>query len=263
MKKRWLGLTKNQWLVILVLLPGIPFLTASFFIVVYANLPWPLENTIDHNQINSNAKELIVLVHGKGDTADSWAIKFADELNAEHLTSDQQILALDWREYSKDMFRCSLNGRRTGHNLAGKILANSDIRSLHLIGHSAGSFVVYGMCEEIKKNGNQMKVHTTYLDPVSIYGGIDWQFGSRNFGSCADISDAYIDTEDEVPGSNKPLKHPHTFDVTALKPQSSNINPHLWPIMYYRQAVLDQQLPLWEPDESILKQYPPGEHTVY
>lgn len=263
MKNRWLGLTYKQWFLILVLIPGIPFFTASLFIVVYANLPWPMENRLNFKKIDQNVRELIVLVHGKDDTPESWANGFAADLEAAHLQNDQQVFALDWEEYSKDMFRCSLNGRRIGHKLAQTILEKPNIKRLHLIGHSAGSFVVYGICETIKENDTAIEVQTTYLDPVSIYGGIDWKFGTRNFGSCGDISDAYIDTEDEVPGSNKPLKHPHTFDVTALKPQTEKISPHLWPIAFYRQAVLNQELPFWKPDESDLRQNPSGQCTVY
>ena len=151
------------------------------------------------------------------------------------------------------MFRCTFNARRIGHDLGEKLSELENIKRLHLIGHSAGAFVVYAMCEAMKKRNEGIFIHTTYLDPVSIYGGIDWGYGTRNFGSCADISDAYIDHEDGVPGSDDPLMNPHTFDVTGLKKAAGFTgSPHLWPIEYYRQAVQGETLPYWEPDQSVL-----------
>lgn len=257
LKKRFLGLTIKQWVWVLVIIPGVPFTVGSLFIVGYSNIPWPIDK-IQIKPIRDDVEELMALVHGKGDRPSSWANGFASDLESLVLNNRQQVVTVDWREYSKDMFRCTLNARRIGHDLGEKINEHNNIKRLHLVGHSAGSFVVYGICEAVKKNNKEIFVHTTYLAPVSIYRGIDWGFGTRNFGSCADISDAYIDHEDGVPVNDQPLKHPHTFDVTALKVSAGYTgSPHLWPIDYYRKAVIGGELPYWKPDQPTLKKYPP------
>jgi len=262
-KKRFLGLTFKQWLWILVIIPGVPFAAGSLFIIGYANIPWPTGAAIQLDPIDRDIEKLIVLVHGKDDRPSSWADGFAAELKLSVLDPGQQVVTVDWGDYSKNLFRCTLNARRIGHDLGKKLSARKNIRQLHLIGHSAGSFVVFGICEAMKEQNPEVVVHATYLDPVSIYGGIDWGFGTRNFGSCADISDAYIDHEDGVPGSDEPLKHPHTFDVTSLKKAAGFTgSPHLWPIEYYRRAVTGKTLLYWAPDQTILLRYPPGKYTV-
>lgn len=262
-KKLYLGLSAKFWLWVLVLIPGIPFTVASLLILGYSNIPLPLGNKVKINSVREDTEELIVLIHGKGDRPSSWADGFAEELRHSVLKEQQQVLTVDWGDYSTDLFRCTLNGRRIGRNLGRKLLSHKNIKRLHLIGHSAGSFVVYGMCEAVKKKDGNIFVQTTYLDPVSIYGGVDWGYGTRNFGSCADISDAYIDHDDGVPGSNEPLKHPHTFDVTALKkPAAFSGSPHLWPIEYYRHAVTEGTLPFWDPKNSLNVKYPPKNSTI-
>lgn len=262
-QKRFLGFSVRFWLWILVLLPGIPFVIGSIILLGYANIPLPLDGKVKIDPVNDNTEELIILVHGKGDSPASWANGFAHQLQKSILNDHQQVLTIDWGEYSTDLFRCTLNGRRIGRNLGRILSKNNRIKRYHLIGHSAGSFVVYGLCEAIKKENRVLQVQTTYLDPVSVYGGIDWGFGTRNFGSCGDISDAYIDHEDGVPGSNEPLKHPHTFDVTNLKKEREySGSPHLWPIEFYCQEVLKNELPFWRPDKHTQLRFPPQKSTI-
>ncbi len=261
--RKHLKLTLKQWLLLILVVPGIPFILASLFIVIYSTMPWPTGETVSIEKIDDLTNELIVLVHGKGDTPTSWADGFAAELRGKLLDDGQQAVTVNWSDYSNDLFRSTLNARRIGHDLGHKLAGTSDLKRVHLIGHSAGSFVVFGICEAIKQDRKELFVQTTFLDPVGIYAGIDWGYGTRNFGSCADISDAYIDREDGVPGSNAPLDHPHTFDVTALRKKSGFKGlPHLWPIEYYRQSAVKQSLPYWNPGEEELKMFPARKSTL-
>lgn len=247
----------------LVLLPGGLFAAGSLCILVYANFPLPLGYQVKSVPIEEDAQEVIVLVHGKGDNPSSWADDFARQLRKELLGEHQQVVTVDWEEYSRDIFRSTLNGRRIGNELGGKLAGRKHIERLHLIGHSAGSFVVYGICETVKKMDPDIYVQTTYLDPVTVYRGIDWEYGTRHFGSCANVSDAYIDHDDGVPGSNSPLPHTHTFDVTGLKESAGYTGlPHLWPVQYYRREVLRHRLPFWRPDPAVLEKYQAGAATV-
>lgn len=263
-RKTFLWLNLKQWLWLLVGIPGGMFAGASLFIAGYSSLPWPTGEHVKMTTVSDGTEEVVVLVHGKGDSASSWADGFAAELEASILSPDQQAVTVEWGEYSNDLFRCTLNARRIGRTLGEKLSEHKKIKRLHLIGHSAGSFVVYGICEKIKELAADVFIQTTYLDPVSIYGGMDWGYGKRNFGNCADISDAYLDHEDGVPGSDEPLDHPHTFDVTALKKTAGFTGlPHLWPISYYREAVLSKTLPYWRPEQAVLLKYPPQQNTSF
>ena len=261
--RKFLKLSLKQWLVLVLIVPGIPFVIGSAFIIVYSTMPWPTGETVTMQKFAATTEELIVLVHGKGDHPSSWGNNFAAALNTRVLGNDQQAVTVNWSDYANDMFRSTLNARRIGHDLGSKLVKNKNLKRVHLIGHSAGSFVVYGICEAIKERNEDLFVHTTFLDPVGIYAGIDWGYGTRNFGSCGDISDAYIDRDDGVPGSNAPLDQPHTFDVTALKTKTGFTGlPHLWPVEYYQQTVVDKRLEYWQPTNEVLREFPPRSNTV-
>lgn len=74
-----------------------------------------------------------------------------------------------------------------------------------------------GLCEAVKEKNSAIQIQTTYLNPVSVYTGVLWDYGINKFGICADFSDSYIDIRDSVLGSNVNLPHTATFDVTDLR----------------------------------------------
>ena len=109
----------------------------------------------------------------------------------------------------------------------------------------------------------EVVIQSTYLDPVSVYGGLFWNYGLTRFGACADFSDAYIDTEDGVPGSNQRLPSAHTFDVTqARKRTTFSGSPHVWPTAYYQQLVQRGQHLDLQRDRNLLSKFPRGELDV-
>ena len=89
-------------------------------------------------------------------------------------------------------------------------------------------------------------MQSTYLDPVSVYSGLLWDYGLNHFGRCADFSDAYIDIEDTVPGSNQNLPYAYTFDVTQLRKKNNVVYlPHKWPTIFYLNALKKSQVPIF------------------
>ncbi|MEM0911693.1 MAG: hypothetical protein AAGJ37_11995 [Pseudomonadota bacterium] len=263
-KKKVYGRTVKFWFIVLFILPGIPPLVATVGLVIFSYFPWPISFDVNTPQLRQHQDELILLVHGKDDSPATWSDSFALELQQQVLDHNQQVATVDWQKYSTNIFRCSNNGRRIGRQLGKALAMNKDLKRVHLVGHSAGSFVVYGLCESLRHENPDVLVHTTYLDPLGVYSGMNWHFGTRNFGRCADISDAYIDINDNVPGSNVPVENAHTFDVSALRINDDEYtgSAHMWPIEYYRRAVLSEQLPFWAPSKDVLRRYPPQQHTV-
>ena len=99
-------------------------------------------------------------------------------------------------------------------------------------------------------------MQTTYLDPVSVYSGLFWDYGLNHFGRCANFSDPYIDTEDTVPGSNQNLPHGYTFDVTQMRKDNKVVYPpHKWPTIFYINTLKNNQVPIYfkSTPESISK----------
>ncbi|MFC1838642.1 hypothetical protein ACFL1N_03600 [Thermodesulfobacteriota bacterium] len=222
-------------LYLLVAIPGGAFIFVSIGTLVYIYRP------IDYSQIkmpvsNPGDKHVFVLAHGVRDTTASWSDPLKHEL--EEKNPDARVISLEWKPYSESTLRCSVDGRRIGNIIGKKLAAGKNLESMHLIGHSCGSFVILGICEAVKSVRNDVSIQTTYLDPVSVYGGLLWNYGINRFGGCSDFSDSYIDTGDTIPGSNDLIPHTITFDVTAVREKVKfEGSPHVWPTVYYQQLV--------------------------
>ena len=229
-------LKKEQWIKlfihIFITVPIGLFILVSCVIFIY--IYWPSNAEKVGFELPSETQHLFIVSHGLKDSPSTWAQPLANKLNDNF--PDSKAIAVDWSQEANNAFKCSVSGMRIGERLGELISKQKGIKSVHLIGHSCGSFINLGMCEAIKSSSNIIKVQTTYLDPVAIYGGMFWQYGVDYFGSCADFSDAYIDTQDNVPGSNQALANSYSFNVTELKNnKDEDIHPHLWPTKFYQE----------------------------
>jgi hypothetical protein len=229
------------WLFLIIPTTCFVVATIAYFIVLF----WPHDiSNIAKVTLNNHTKHLLIAAHGVKDSPQNWGVPLQRIVN-QSAPKDQQFINIDWRPYSNNPLICSVAARRIGESLAQQIADSNQIQSVHTIGHSCGAFLVYGLSQQIKQLNKTIKVQSTYLDPVSIYAGVFWDYGVNNFGRHADFSDAYIDTEDTVPGSNTALKHAISFDVTAIKyQQGRKISPHNWPPHFYIQAMTEGRLPL-------------------
>ena len=241
---------------LLVIIPGFLFIIVSICSLLYIFSPR------DYSQMelpvsSPEDRYIFILAHGVRDTTASWCDPLKKIL--EEKNPDARIISLEWRPYSDSTFRCSVDGKRIGELIGHELAAGKNLRSMHLIGHSCGAFVVLGICEAVKSLRPDVAVQTTFLDPVSIYGGIFWNYGIDHFGYCSDFSDTYIDTDDTVPGSNSPLPHAITFDVTAAGEKAKyKGSPHVWPTVYYQQLVRAGKNPELQKDPLLPSRYPRG-----
>ncbi|WP_101756995.1 hypothetical protein [Oceanicoccus sp. KOV_DT_Chl] len=250
-KKYWLQLA--LWLIIF--LPVFSFILVSVVLLVFMYWPQKFE-AIDFTQFSTDQSRLVLLAHGVKDNTESWV----DPLKKTYQQHDYpgQIMALDWSSYAQNPLRCAIEAKRIGHLVGKQIVQSKNLVSAHLIAHSCGAFIIYAACEAIKANNSEVVVHTTYLDPLSIYG-IDSNYGLRHFGSCADYSDAYIDTEDGVTGSNVLIPNTHTYDVTAIRLRTNHSSrPHNWPTLYFQQLVADGVAPDYFSDRRLKERSPAG-----
>jgi hypothetical protein len=245
------------WLTLLfAIIPAVSgvLVSAGFLVYIY----WPLDLSQSKLPVvTPKTTKLVVVSHGLNDSATGWAGRMKQLL--EQRSDGVEIFALDWNPYSRHTLRCSVDGKRIGHRL-GKHLANAqDLRTVHLIGHSCGAFVNLGACEALKAARPDVAIHTTYLDAVAIYGGIRWEYGIDHFGTCADFSDAYIDTGDKVPGSDRLIPATHTIDVTAARQASTYTgSPHMWPIEYYNLLQHANKAPALSSDLNPWSSFPRG-----
>jgi len=233
-----------RWAIwLLVIIPGIPFILGSIGFIVYAFWPRDLTSVINI-PLNEKSEFVSISAHGVKDNVNSWSDELQNVINHNNNELAQQNISFNWSEFSDKVLICSVSAKRIGYKIGQRLIKETKVKSIHVIGHSCGAFVALGLCEAIKEQSTDIKIQTTYLDPVSVYAGVFWNYGIDNFGTCADFSDSYIDTRDGVPGSNVNLPHTATFDVTELGVKNKNIQPHNWPTQYYLEAYRNKKVPL-------------------
>lgn len=251
-RRRWLWLL--LW--IFVFFPILSFIAFNLVALSFVYFPGSYNN-VRWDQSNNKNQAIILITHGIYDDTSSWVEQLKKTYQAQG--TDAQVIDLDWSEYSNNALRCAVNGLRIGEQVGSQLSNREELNQVHLIGHSCGAFVVYGVCQAIKSKKPDVKIQTTYLDPVSIYG-VRRSYGVNHFGRCADYAEAYIDTEDGVVGSNQALKYAHTFDVTAIRKQQNNpTSPHNWPTVFYQQLVQSEQQPQLRHQSDLASQQPSGE----
>jgi hypothetical protein len=182
----------------------------------------------------ASTKRLILLFHGSGGKDNPAMLQLEQALSEKLTANDSEVIRYVWSPWSDGRLRASTNGLYLGEKI-GAHLANQNIRELHLIGHSAGAWLPDAVCASLRKyNSEPVKVRMTFLDPIGIKGFLDFDWGSQNFGGCADFAEAIINTNDNVPGTNEPLQRAFNIDVTELP---HDMNGHEWPVWYYTQTL--------------------------
>ena len=153
------------------------------------------------------------------------------ELEAVQGKTDLMVL-VDWSKDSANRLLASFRAQRVGGKLA-KLVA-SKAGSFHVIGISVGAFAADAVVAGIKGSHPEVPVSLSLLDPfVAI--GLDIGYGIRAFGKKADACKQYLNTDDPVPFTNKPLKHCAVWDVTAERPEG--IPGHDWPLIFFTRLV--------------------------
>lgn len=193
------------------------------------------------------APHLVLIFHGRGGADDPVIGELASRFEAlAGGRNDVAVLRYVWSPHSDTRFRAAVNGTRVGEVLGAELARLPELKSLHLVGHSAGAYPLDPLCEALRAAGRtDVRVDMTFLDPIGFAGMIDTGHGARNFGACADFAEAYINTDDPVPATSVPLRHAWNVDVTQSAERAGfGGDGHRWPVRYYLDhldaTVLDQ-----------------------
>eukprot|EP00536_Pseudo-nitzschia_multiseries_P015412 jgi/Psemu1/42458/gm1.42458_g len=152
---------------------------------------------------------------------------------------------VDWSKYSTNILQASYNGQRIGQMTAEELLeqtanTTNNLKTVHIIGISVGAFSADAAADEVKKHfqNNKSKnapfVQLTLLDPFQQRGIFGVGYGNKMFGKSADYAQQFLNTDDPVPSTNKPLENTVCYDVTNLRPET--IFGHDWPLVYYARS---------------------------
>lgn len=183
----------------------------------------------------AGTRDAVLIFHGRGGKEEPVVVNLAGRFEA--LAAEAPgtaIVRYVWSPWSDTRFRSQPNGAHLGEVLGAELAALPDLENLHLVGHSAGAYVLDPLCAAYKAAGGRARVSITYLDPIGFRGVLDTGYGARNYGACADYAEAFINTDDPVPATNSPLRQAWTIDVTGAPSRAAFTGDgHRWPVQFY------------------------------
>lgn len=194
-------------------------------------------NTPTLPESSPGADRLIVLVHGGGDGAEDWPAAMAEVISANLVEPARwDVWTYDWFDDAQGSVNVTRRGEDHGRWLGAR-LSERDYGHLHLIGHSAGAAVLYGVTDTLADEAG-LTVHETYLDPFGGQGLLRWEYGERRYGEGADFAEALLNTLDGVPSTDEYFHSTVSFDLSALADEDmSAIEGHRLPIGFYERSV--------------------------
>jgi hypothetical protein len=157
------------------------------------------------------------------------------------------ISCYDWKQWRGNFLRAAFDSEIVG-KMIGSQLASINLRRepskqfkiIHAVGISVGSFAANACIQEYKNKmiKSSLKDNSycrlTLLDPFTSRGLYDSKYGENYFGKTADYCEQYLNTDDEVPFTNKPLPNAYCYDVTSCQERNSftplpGDSMHSWP----------------------------------
>ena len=202
-------------------------------------------------------KGVVVVTHGynSGATAeDGWVAKLAEGIASN--TGDAinwDVYTLDWSGLSAALPIISESGfvRFPSHVVPNAIAVGAKLGELiaaegydyaHLIGHSAGSWLVQSAASQIEAGSPSTAIHSTFLDayvspiyPASIIRVNGVKVGS--LGSTSDWADHYFN-EPDLLGTSYVLDNTFNVEVSEATP-ANGISGHGYPYEWYTDTIDD------------------------
>jgi hypothetical protein len=187
---------------------------------------------------------LVLVIHGSGDADSPLLAEIVAGLNARYRdVPDAVVRFVRWSPASDQRLRAAATAQAIGSRLGAMLAGVSTLRELHLIAHSSGTFMPDAICTAWRAARVQpARITMVLLDPFQIRGFVDWTWGARQHGRCADFTLAVINTDDPAPSTNRPLAQAFNLDVTA-DPERAKFtrNGHYWPVQFYRDHLVVQE----------------------
>ena len=149
----------------------------------------------------------------------------------------REVIVFNWMPwFTANTDRLSFQSAGVGAELGRYLATNPGLRSLHVVGTSAGSFAADACCSayvstaragagggDKQRNGDaggdkqRAAVRLTLADPFAAREGASFQSGrgAQLFGRDADYAEHYLNTDDIVPNTEVPLPLCACYDVTG------------------------------------------------
>ena len=219
-----------------------------------ALLAYTLETPRLLNGANSHLGEdnafrgnLVLCTHGWTSNVDDGPMGQLARTMAFEVPDDAwDVTSMDWSDYAGstadiDPERAASRALDIGESVAlwledkGAFYDN-----IHILGHSAGSWLADGIVRLMEEKGICRTSHLTVLDAFTPTRSGIATYGNAlpNMGLAADWAEHYVDNR-ALYGTNATLPGLFTIDVTALSTWSWNPTVwHSWPVQWYEGSVV-------------------------
>lgn len=192
----------------------------------------------------AGVQTLVLVIHGSADADNPLLADIVAGLDARYGEVPRAAVRfVRWAPESDERLRAAATAQAVGGQLGEALAGIGSLRELQLIAHSSGTFMPDAICSALRAGSkNAPRITMTLLDPFQIRGFVDWTYGAREHGGCADFTLAVINTDDPAPATNRPLARAWNLDVTEHPDRAGfSRNGHYWPLQYYRDYLLDRQ----------------------
>ena len=212
-----------------------------------AYVRWPSTVTPPPIELQPGVRNLVLVMHGSFGAQEPTLLALETQLRA--LTASRphfQITRYGWAPWSDNILRAGSHGAQIGTQL-GQHLASaiqqgssraSPAMTVHLVAHSAGAYLLEPLCTQLRRDlaasGTTIFIRMTFLDPIGLRGLLQRGWGAEHFGRCADDAEAWINTDDSAPATDRWLQHAWNVDVTRAEGRADFAGDgHRWPVQYY------------------------------
>jgi hypothetical protein len=187
----------------------------------------PPERALD---VPADTSTLVLVTHGSADADDPLLGRVVTDLEARYRDiPGAAVRFLRWAPQSDERLRAAATAQATGRLVGAGLARLGRLRDLQLIAHSSGAFMPDAICQAYRTaSAAPARVSMVLLDPFQIHGFVDWNWGARHHGECADFALAVINTDDPAPATNHALANAWNLDVTSAG-KGFQPNGHYWP----------------------------------
>jgi hypothetical protein len=205
----------------------------------------PVGNRTPGLDLPEDVSTLVLVIHGSADADNPLLAEIVSGLAARYRdVPGAAVRFVRWAPESDERLRAAATAQAVGARLGATLAGTGSLRELQLIAHSSGTFMPDAICSAFRAaSEGPARITMTLLDPFQIRGFVDWTYGAREHGRCADFTLAVINTDDPAPATNRPLARAWNLDVTGHPERAIfTRNGHYWPLQYYRDYLLGRQL---------------------
>lgn len=192
----------------------------------------------------TGVRTLVLVIHGSADADNPLLAEIVAALADRYRDAPgAAVRFVRWAPESDQRLRAVATAEVVGRQLGTELAGLGSLGDLQLIAHSSGTFMPDAICSAFRAaREGPARITMTLLDPFQIRGFVDWSYGAREHGRCADFTLAVINTDDPAPATNVPLERAFNLDVTAHPGRAGfDRNGHYWPVKYYRDHLLQLQ----------------------